>query len=70
MILEYKIANTIRYDNAVTSVVGNDGKVMVFTEDYKGHHKYLIDDKYIRRYELTTSFYRVFPVQSWRVIAE
>lgn len=69
MKLEYWSATNRYVDDNVTSVVGDGDDVLVFTADYGSHHKYLITDNTIRRYELTSSFFRVLPLRMWRVTA-
>lgn len=69
MILEYQYSNTIYRDNAVTSVVGAGNKVSIYTEDYKDHYKYLIEDGILKRYELSSEFFRVLPIRAWRIVA-
>lgn len=70
MMLEYWSVNGQRYmDNAVTSVVGSEDKVMFFTADYGAHHKYLSQGKVMKRYELSSDFFRVIPIKQWRITA-
>ena len=69
MMLEYWSANNRYADNNVTSVVSDGNDVLVFTADYGSHHKYLFTGNTIRRYELTSSYFRVQPVRAWRISA-
>lgn len=68
MKLIYWCANNVYEDDGVTSVVGDGSKVCLFTADYSSHHKYLIEGNFLKRYEISTEFYRIFPIKWWRLV--
>jgi len=57
-------------DDAVISVISDGSDTLFFTADYgPTHHKYLITGNVLKRYELTSDFFRVVLIRNWRITA-